>query len=79
MKKSGQASSWRLKAEELRVVAEQMKNSLARRTLERMAEGYDALAERAENVEWPPPLHNLLDRKGARPGRFRLLDETRRR
>jgi hypothetical protein len=43
-----QARLWRLKAEELRTVADQMKNPMARDSFVRMAETYDNLARRWE-------------------------------
>jgi hypothetical protein len=43
-----QARLWRLKAEELRTVADQMKNPMAQDSFLRMAEFYDRLARQWE-------------------------------
>jgi hypothetical protein len=44
-----QAERWRKKAEELRAVADQMRNPFSRQSFLRMAETYDRLAEEYEN------------------------------
>jgi hypothetical protein len=43
-----QAQRWRLKAEECRAVADQMKNPAAQASFRQMAETYDTLAKRLE-------------------------------
>jgi hypothetical protein len=43
-----QARLWRLKAEELRTVADQMKNPMAQESFVRMAGVYDRLARQCE-------------------------------
>jgi hypothetical protein len=43
-----QARLWRLKAEELRTVADQMKNPMSRDSFLRMAEVYEKLARRCD-------------------------------
>lgn len=53
MTNAQQVSSWRLKADELRAIADQMTMSLARKTLESMASAYEAMAARAEST---PPI-----------------------
>lgn len=42
---------WRAKALELRAVTETLSNAVARDTLQEMADGYDQLADRMENLE----------------------------
>jgi hypothetical protein len=42
------ARRWRMRAEELRVIADNCKTPAARATLRRLAEDYELLAERAE-------------------------------
>ena len=52
-----QARRWRRKAEECRLIAEQVKNPMARDTFMHLAQSYDALAERLEGEADPrdPP------------------------
>jgi hypothetical protein len=42
------ARRWRLKAEECRTVADQLKNRMAQASIRRLAETYDRLADRCE-------------------------------
>jgi hypothetical protein len=39
---------WRSRAEEMRVLAEAMKDAETRRTMNRLADGWDKMADRAE-------------------------------
>jgi len=43
---------WRLKAEELRAAAENLSNAVARDSLQEMADGYDRLANKLEDLEF---------------------------
>ena len=42
---------WRLKAVELRTVADTLSNAVAQDSLQEMADGYDRLADHMENLE----------------------------
>lgn len=42
------ARNWRMRAEEIRTLAEHMSDAVARDIMLRIANGYDKLAERAE-------------------------------
>ena len=46
-----QVERWRAKADELRAVADTLKNAVARDDLLQMADGYDRLANKIENLE----------------------------
>ena len=46
-----QVERWRAKADELRAVADTLKNAVARDDLLQMADGYDRLAEDIEGLE----------------------------
>ena len=46
-----QVERWRAKADELRAVADTLKNAVARDDLLQMADGYDRLADNIENLE----------------------------
>jgi hypothetical protein len=45
-------SYWRERAEEARVIAARMRDPDAKRSMEQVASGYDALADRAEATGW---------------------------
>jgi hypothetical protein len=42
---------WRMKADELRAAAEVLSNDVARDAVLEMADGYDAIADRVEDLE----------------------------
>ena len=46
-----QVERWRAKVDELRAVADTLKNAVARDDLLQMADGYDRLANKIENLE----------------------------
>jgi len=46
-----QVERWRAKADELRAVADTLKNAVARGDLLQMADGYDRLADNIEGLE----------------------------
>ncbi len=46
-----QVERWRAKADELRAVADTLKNAVARDDLLQMADGYDRLADNIESLE----------------------------
>ena len=46
-----QVERWRAKADELRAVADTLKNAVARDDLLQMADGYDRLADNVEGLE----------------------------
>jgi hypothetical protein len=46
----GESRRWRMKAEELRAIADCVSNEIARDTLLQMAEGYDRLAQQMEEI-----------------------------
>ena len=46
-----QVERWRAKADELRAVADTLKNAVARDDLMQMADGYDRLADNIEALE----------------------------
>ena len=46
-----QVERWRAKADELRAVADTLKNAVARDDLLQMADGYDRLANKIESLE----------------------------
>ena len=48
---------WRARAEEMRVLAEDLKDEHARQTMLRLAQDYDYLAERAEKHSSGSTLH----------------------
>ena len=47
----GEVQRWRANADELRVAAETLSNAVARDSLEEMADGYDRLADKMEDLE----------------------------
>ena len=47
----GEVQRWRLKADELRATADMLTNAVARDSLQEMADGYDRLADRMEDLE----------------------------